>query len=38
MSDVSLVTGGLGFIGKHVVDQLVQRGDRVRVLDLRVPE
>ncbi|MDG1891595.1 MAG: NAD-dependent epimerase/dehydratase family protein [Verrucomicrobiota bacterium] len=38
MSDVSLVTGGLGFIGKHVVDQLVHRGDRVRVLDLRAPE
>jgi dihydroflavonol-4-reductase len=34
---LSLVTGGSGFIGQHLVDQLVANGDTVRILDLEPP-
>lgn len=33
MGDVYLVTGGGGFIGSHVVAELLQRGHTVRILD-----
>lgn len=32
-----LVTGGCGFVGRHLVDELVARGDDVRVIDVCEP-
>jgi dTDP-L-rhamnose 4-epimerase len=33
-----LITGGAGFIGSHLADQLIERGHRVRILDCLLPQ
>ena len=30
---INLVTGGSGFIGRHLVNALMSKGERVRILD-----
>ncbi len=38
MSKTILITGGAGFIGSHLADELLRHGYRVRVLDSLLPE
>jgi dTDP-L-rhamnose 4-epimerase len=38
LSETVLVTGGAGFIGSHLADLLLERGDRVRALDNLTPQ
>ena len=38
MAKHALVTGGAGFIGSHLVDDLLERGYRVTILDNLSPQ
>jgi dTDP-L-rhamnose 4-epimerase len=38
LADRILITGGAGFIGRHLTQLLLRRGDRVRVLDSLIPQ
>src|SRR3954465_9642741 len=38
MSNHILITGGAGFIGSHLADELLARGHRVRALDNLTPQ
>lgn len=38
MNDTILITGGAGFIGSHLADELVEHGYTVRILDCLAPQ
>jgi dTDP-L-rhamnose 4-epimerase len=38
MGEIFLITGGAGFIGRHLTEELLSAGHRVRVLDSLVPQ
>lgn len=38
MEKTALITGGAGFIGSHVADELLAAGYRVRALDILEPQ